>query len=92
MFTQRALAITARRGCRQQARGSRSPGRRGPFARLRREQIEGRGRSGDIACDADAGATDARAFVEAGYRVLAVEPLDLFAGTIEVETLFLLAR
>lgn len=45
-----------------------------------------------VACDPDAGAKDARAFVDAGYRVLAVEPLDLFAGTIEVETLFLLAR
>ncbi len=45
-----------------------------------------------VACDPDAGARDARAFVDAGYRVLAVEPLDLFAGTMEVETLVLLER
>lgn len=45
-----------------------------------------------VACDPDAGARDARAFVDAGYALLAVEPLDLFAGTIEVETLFLLQR
>lgn len=45
-----------------------------------------------VACDPDAGAKDARVFVDAGYRLTAVEPLDLFAGTIEVETLFLLER
>ena len=45
-----------------------------------------------VACDPDAGARDARAFVDAGYRIVAVEPLDLFAGTVEVETLLLLSR
>ncbi len=45
-----------------------------------------------VACDPDAGARDARAFVDAGYRLLAVEPLDLFPATPEVETLFFLER
>lgn len=45
-----------------------------------------------VACDPDAGARDARVFVDAGYGLAAVEPLDLFAGTIEVETLILLER
>lgn len=45
-----------------------------------------------VACDPDAGARDARVFVDAGYGVVAVEAFDLFAGTIEVETMLLLER
>lgn len=45
-----------------------------------------------VACDPDAGARDARVFVDAGYGIVAVEPLDLFAGAVEVETLVLLQR
>jgi 23S rRNA (uracil1939-C5)-methyltransferase len=45
-----------------------------------------------VACDPDAGARDARAFVDAGYVLEAVVPIDLFPGTPEVETLFLLTR
>jgi tRNA/tmRNA/rRNA uracil-C5-methylase (TrmA/RlmC/RlmD family) len=43
-----------------------------------------------VACDPDAGARDARAFVDAGYRIVAVAPYDLFPATPEVETVFLL--
>jgi tRNA/tmRNA/rRNA uracil-C5-methylase (TrmA/RlmC/RlmD family) len=45
-----------------------------------------------VACDPDSGARDARAFLAVGYALVAVEALDLFPGTPEVETLFLLER
>ncbi len=45
-----------------------------------------------VACDADAGAKDAKVFVAAGYQIDVVEPYDLFVATPEVETLILLSR
>jgi tRNA/tmRNA/rRNA uracil-C5-methylase (TrmA/RlmC/RlmD family) len=45
-----------------------------------------------VACDPDAGATDARAFVQAGYRITRITPYALFPGSIEVETVVLLER
>jgi 23S rRNA (uracil1939-C5)-methyltransferase len=45
-----------------------------------------------VACDPDAGARDAHAFVEAGYALHAVVPYALFPGSIEVETVFFLER
>lgn len=45
-----------------------------------------------VACDPDAGAKDARVFVDAGYRLVAIEPVDLFPATPEVETVLLLER
>lgn len=45
-----------------------------------------------VACDPDAGARDAKIFVDEGYRLLAIEPVDLFPATPEVETLFLLEK
>jgi tRNA/tmRNA/rRNA uracil-C5-methylase (TrmA/RlmC/RlmD family) len=52
----------------------------------------GAGKIALVACDPDAGARDARVLVDAGYRIDAVEPLDLFPATPEVETLVLLSR
>jgi tRNA/tmRNA/rRNA uracil-C5-methylase (TrmA/RlmC/RlmD family) len=45
-----------------------------------------------VSCDVDAGARDARAFVEAGYAIARVVPVDLFPGSSEVEVLTLLER
>ena len=45
-----------------------------------------------VSCDPDAGGRDARAFVDAGYRIVAVTPFDLFPATPEVETVFLFER
>ena len=45
-----------------------------------------------VACDPDAGARDVKVFVDAGYRIVDVIPIDLFPATVEVETLFLLVR
>jgi len=45
-----------------------------------------------VSCDVDAGARDARAFVDAGFVVDAVVPVDLFPGSAEVEALTLLRR
>ncbi|MDP2344147.1 MAG: hypothetical protein Q8O67_24530 [Deltaproteobacteria bacterium] len=43
-----------------------------------------------VSCDVDAGARDARVFVEGGYRIERVVPVDLFPGSSEVEVLTLL--
>ncbi len=45
-----------------------------------------------VSCDVDAGARDVRAFVDAGFVVDAFIPVDLFAGSAEVELLSLLRR
>lgn len=44
-----------------------------------------------VACDPDAGARDAKALVDAGYRLVRIEPIDLFPATTEVETMFFFA-
>ncbi len=43
-----------------------------------------------VSCDVDAGARDAKVFVDAGYAIVRVVPVDLFAGSSEVEMLTLL--
>lgn len=43
-----------------------------------------------VACDPDAGARDARAFVDAGYALAEILPVDLFPGSPEVESVYLL--
>ena len=45
-----------------------------------------------VSCDVDAGARDARAFVDRGFVIDAVVPVDLFPGSAEVEVLTLLRR
>ncbi len=45
-----------------------------------------------VSCDVDRGAVDVKAFVDAGYVVDAVVPVDLFPGSAEVEVLTLLRR
>lgn len=45
-----------------------------------------------VACDPDAGARDVKVLVDAGYRIVAVEPYDLFPATPEIEVVLLLER
>lgn len=45
-----------------------------------------------VSCDPDAMARDVRVLLDAGYRVSRVVPVDLFAGTPEVEVVTLLER
>jgi 23S rRNA (uracil1939-C5)-methyltransferase len=68
------------------------PARRGlgpvaaPISRL------GARRVAVVACDPDAGARDAKVFVDAGYTLVDVEPWDLFGPAVDVEAVFLLER
>lgn len=50
----------------------------------------GAGRVAVVSCDVDNGARDVKAFVDAGYVVVEVVPVDLFPGSAEVEVLTLL--
>ena len=43
-----------------------------------------------VSCDVDNGAKDVKAFVDKGYVVVEVVPVDLFPGSAEVEVLTLL--
>jgi tRNA/tmRNA/rRNA uracil-C5-methylase (TrmA/RlmC/RlmD family) len=45
-----------------------------------------------VSCDVDAGARDVRGFVDRGFVVDAVVPVDLFPGSAEVEVMTLLRR